>query len=127
MTELGRIDSTGRSWSVPITVTLDNLHDICRRIHEKFNDKTYTVISEHSLYGTQVRKDQQLTPEGCRNRNAVSWWAEDDYDAIMLNNTYGVYLIYPGNRISFARDGFILEGESRSGDSYRWTFTSDGA
>lgn len=65
MTELGRIDSTGRSWSEPITVTLDNLHDICRRIHQIFDDKTYTVTSEHSLYGTKVRENQRLCPEDC--------------------------------------------------------------
>lgn len=125
MTELGRIEPGGRSWSEPITVTLDNLHDICRCIHQRFDDKTYTVISEHSLYGTTVRNNQRLCPEDCRNGDAVSWWAEDDYGAIMLNDTYGVYSIYPGNRISFARDGFILEGESRSRDSYRLSFMVD--
>ena len=125
MTELGRIDSTGRTWSEPITVTLDNLHDICRRIHQVFDDKTYTVISEHSLYETKVRNNQRLCPEDCRDGNAVSWWAEGNYGAIMLNDTYGVYSIYPGNRISFARDGFILEGNNRLGDTFRWSFMID--
>lgn len=104
-----------------ITVSIDNLYDVRDRIVSLLKGKSYTTTMVRSR-GTDISPEQSLE----RDNNGVYafelCFTEKPEGRIQVSDSWGVYSIHTGDRVTFGENQLAVEGVCSDGELKNWTF-----